>query len=129
MAKTETEAAKGLLTNLSSLMASIEQSNKPQTAKIQLYNGLGFCRIVSLLLMATGVIVVLATFILLVSIMVTLPTTMDLSLRILAATPSLGGVFSGLVLLGFGVMTKAVVDIADYNSQILRLTRQRMEKQ
>ena len=124
----ESETAKGLLQNLSGLMSSIEESNKPQTANIKLHGGLRFCRFVSILLIVVGIVVVLATFALLISIMVGLPQTTNISLRIIAATPSMGGVFSGLLLLGLGVLIKVVVDSADYNAQLLRLTRRRMEK-
>jgi hypothetical protein len=51
-----------------------------------------------------------------------------MQLRILAATPMLGGLFSGLMLLAFGAIVKAVVDTSDYHAQMLMLTKRRMEK-
>ncbi len=124
----ETETAKSMLENLSSLMTSIEAGNKPQTANIRLRGGLGFGRFVAILLMAIGIITSIAAFALMVTIMTGLPQSTSTSLRIIAATPSLGWLFGGLVLLGFGTIIKAVVDTADYHSQMLRLTRRRMEK-
>ncbi len=124
----ENESAKGLLDNLSNLMASIEASNKPQTANIRLRGGYGFGRAVAALLTIVGIVVILATFVMLVITMVNLPQATSMQLRLVVATPSLGGLFSGLALLAAGVIAKAVIDTADYNAQLLNLTRKRMEK-
>lgn len=124
----ENESAKSLLDNLSGLMTSIEEGNKPQTANIRLRGGYGFARFVGTLLTVSGVIVFLGAAGLIVMTMMQLPATTSIPLRVLAATPSLGGMFSGLILLGLGAVTKANVDTADYSAQLLQLTKKRMEK-
>ena len=125
----ENESAKSLLDNLSNLMTSIEEGNKPQTANIRLRSGYGFARFIGTLLTVSGVVVVfLGAAGLIVMTMMQLPSTTSIPLRVLAATPSLGGMFSGLILLGLGAVTKANVDTADYSAQILQLTKKRMEK-
>ncbi len=124
----ETETAKSLLNNLSALLTSIEATNKPQTANIQIHGGFSFTRFIAIALMAVGALTIAATLGLLVFTMMGLPPSTGMSLRIIAATPSLGGLFSGLMLLGLGAITKVVTDSADYNAQLLRLTRRRMEK-
>ena len=124
----ENESAKSLLDNLSNLMSSIEEGNKPQTANIRLRGGYGFARIVGTLLTVAGVVVFLGAAGLIVMTMIQLPSTTSIPLRVLAATPSLGGMFSGLILLGLGAITKANVDTAEYSAQLLQLTKKRMEK-
>jgi hypothetical protein len=124
----ENESAKSLLENLSNLMTSIEEGNKPQTANIRLQGGYGFARFVGTLLTVVGVVVSLGAVGLIIMTMVQLPSSTSLPLRVLAATPSLGGMFSGLVLMGLGAITKANVDAADYSAQLLQLTKKQMEK-
>jgi len=124
----ENESARSLLENLSGLMSSIEATNKPQTANIRLRGGYGFARFISNLLTVAGVIVFLGAVAMIILIMVQLPTATSIQLRVLAATPSLGGLFSGMVLLALGSITKATVDSAEYNAQMLQLTKKRMEK-
>ena len=124
----ENESAKSLLDNLSSLMTSIEEGNKPQTANIRLRGGYGFARFVGTLLTVSVVVVFVGAAGLIVMTMVQLPSTTSIPLRVLAATPSLGGMFSGLILLGLGAVTKANVDTAEYSAQLLQLTKKQMEK-
>ena len=124
----ENESAKSLLDNLSNLMTSIEEGNKPQTANIRLRGGYGFARFVGTLLTAVGVVVFLTAAGLIIMIMVQLPAATSIPLRVLAVTPSLGGMFSGLVLMGLGAMTKANVDTAEYSAQLLQLLKKRMER-
>ena len=124
----EPETAKSLLNNLSALLTSIEATNKPQTANIKIHGGYSYMRFIAIGLMVIGALNVAATLMLLVLTMMGLPPSTSMSLRIIAATPSLGGLFSGLVLLGLGAITKVATDSADYNAQLLRLTRRRMEK-
>ena len=124
----ENESAKSLLDNLSSLMASIEEGNKAQTANIRLRGGYGFARFVGTLLTVAGVVVFLGAAGLIIMTMLQLPATTSIPLRVLAAMPSLGGIFSGLILLGLGAVTKANVDTAEYSAQLLQLTKKRMEK-
>ncbi len=109
-------------------MSSIEANNKPQTANIKLRGGYGFARFISTVLTVLGGVVFLVTAGLLIMTMVQLPTTTSIPLRIIAATPSLGGLFSSLVLLALGSITKAAVDTAEYNAQLLQLTKKRMER-
>ncbi len=124
----DNESAKSLLENLSGLMSSIEASNKPQSVNIHLHGGYGFPRFVATLLTITGIISLLVSLGLIISTMLALPTTTSILLRMVAITPSLGGLFSGLILLAVGAITKATVDTADYNAQMLQLTKKRMEK-
>ena len=124
----DNDSARSLLDNLSGLMASIEANNKPQTANIRLRGGYGFARFVSTALTVLGCMVFLIATGLIILTMVQLPTTTSILLRVLAATPLLGGLFSGLVLLALGSITKAAVDTAEYNAQLLQLTKKRMEK-
>lgn len=129
----ENESAKSLLDNLSNLMASIEAGNKPQTANIRLRGGYGFARFIGSLLTIVGMILFIGAVGVFILTMVKfpageLPFMTSLPLRVLAATPSLGGVFGGLVLLGMGALIKANVDTAEYSVQLLQLTKKRMEK-
>lgn len=124
----EQESAKNLLDNLSGLMVSIEAGNKPQTANIRLRGGFGFGRAIAMVMIVAGIIAIVATLAMLVVTMVGLPQTTSMQLRLVVATPSLGGLFSGLLLLAFGTIVKAVVDTADYQAQMLMLMKRRMEK-
>ena len=129
----ENESAKSLLDNLSNLMNSIEEGNKPQTANIRLRGGYGLARLVGTLLTVVGVILFLGAVGVFILIMVKfpageLPLMTRIPLMVLAATPSLGGVFGGLVLLGVGALIKTTVDTAEYSAQLLQLTKKRMEK-
>ena len=124
----DNQSAKTLLDNLSGLMASIEASNKPQSATIRLWGGYGFARFVGTMLTILGILGFFGTIGLMTLTMIELPASTSISLRVLALSPMLGGMFSALVLLGLGAMTKANVDTAEYNAQMLRLTKKRMEK-
>ncbi len=124
----DNQSAKSLLENLSNLMATIDAGNKPQSANIRLWGGYGFARFIGLLLTIIGILVFFGAVGLVTLTMIELPASTSISLRILAVSPMLGGMFSALVLLGLGAMTKANVDTAEYSAQLLRLTKKRMEK-
>ena len=129
----ENESVKSLLDNLSNLMVSIEAGNKPQTANIRLRGGYGFARFVGSVLTIIGMILFLGAVAIFAFTMINfpvgeLPLQTSIPLRVLAATPSLGGVFGGLVLLGLGAVIKANVDTAEYSAQLLQLTKKRMER-